>query len=197
MNTTLADEQVIALITQRWALARDSGDWEALATTVHPDATMTATWFHGPFVAFIEACKASFARGGRSTHMLGGTMAKVRGDRAIAQTRMAIQVRGAVDGVAVDVVSSGRFYDRFERRSGEWRIAERRCIYEKDRLDPVDPNARVTLDAALLAKYPEGYRHLAYLQTKGGQSVTPDLPGARGEALDRLLDAGERWLHGA
>jgi hypothetical protein len=42
----------------------------------------------------------------------------------------------------------------------------RQPIYEKDRLDPVDPAANLVLDQTLLARFPEGYRHLAYLQSK-------------------------------
>jgi len=38
----------------------------------------------------------------------------------------------------------------------------RQPIYEKDRLDPLDPSAKLALDAELLARFPEGYRHLAY-----------------------------------
>jgi len=45
------------------------------------------------------------------------------------------------------------------------KLLHRQPIYEKDRIDPVDPAARLELDAEALAKFPEGYRHLAYIQT--------------------------------
>jgi hypothetical protein len=47
----------------------------------------------------------------------------------------------------------------------------RQPIYEKDRLDPVDPAAELKLDQGLLAQFPEGYRHLAYLQVRIGYAV--------------------------
>ena len=78
---------------------------------------------------------------------------------------MTISQRADVDGVRVDVVCTGRFYDFLERRDGRWGVVLRQPIYEKDRMDPVDPSATLALDAALLAQFPEGYRHLAYLQT--------------------------------
>ncbi len=74
---------------------------------------------------------------------------------------MTISQRGSLDGVAVDVVCTGRFYDFFEERDGRWQIVRRQPIYEKDRIDPLDPGARLVFDQALLASFPEGYRHLS------------------------------------
>ena len=102
----------------------------------------------------------------RILHFLGGSSIDVAGDRAVSQTKMTISQRAAVHGVVCDVVCTGRFYDFFERRDARWGLVLRQPIYEKDRLDPVDPSASVTLDADLLGRFPEGYRHLAYLQTR-------------------------------
>src|SRR6266849_5670205 len=113
---------------------------------------------------------------------------------ALPISRMSINVRSLLDGVEVDAVCTGRFFDRVEKRDGVWRIARRSVIYEKDRIDPVDPGAKISLDPALLARFPEGYRHLAYLQTKNGARVNPNLPTARGEALEKLLAEAKAWL---
>jgi hypothetical protein len=72
----------------------------------------------------------------------------------------------------------------------------RRLTYEKDRIDPVDPTARPVLDKNLLAQFPEGYRHLAYLQTKIGYVVKRDMPGLDGPDLDALYAKGAAWLKG-
>jgi hypothetical protein len=93
----------------------------------------------------------------------------------------------------------GRFYDFFEKRDGRWGIVLRQPIYEKDRIDTVDPAASLTLDPELLARFPEGYRHLAYLQVRVGYPVKPDMPGLRGpeaEGLERLYRRGAAWLAG-
>jgi len=194
MSADWHDQLAIAALAQNWALARDTGDWEKLRATAHPGATMTATWFDGSFDGFIEACQASWRKGSRSQHFLGGTSADVNGERALAQTRMSILVRSTLDGVEVDAACYGRFFDRVEKREGAWRIARRSVIYEKDRLDPVDPSATIALDPALLKRFPDGYRHLAYLQTKNGAQVNLNLPTARGEALDKLLREAKAWL---
>ena len=190
----LQDQLAIAALAQRWALARDTGDWKNLRATAHPGATMTTTWFDGGFEDFIEACQASWRKGSRSQHFLGGTVAEINGARALAQTRMSINVRSRLEGVEVDAVCTGRFFDRVERRDGVWRIAKRSAIYEKDRIDPVVPGTAISLDQALLERFPEGYRHLAYLQTRNGARVNPNLPTARGEALENFLREAEAWL---
>jgi len=94
------------------------------------------------------------------------------------------------------VVCTGRFYDFFERYGGRWVLVLRQPIYEKDRLDPVDPAARVELDADQLGRFPAGYRHLAYLQAGLGYAVKPDMPGLTGPEVEALYQRGNRWLAG-
>ena len=197
MDTLLQDRQAIAETVQNWALWRDAGDWERFRTVWHEDGWMTATWFQGPASRFIEVSRAGFEKGVSILHFLGGISVDLQGARAVAQTKMTISQRAPVDGVPVDVVCTGRFFDFFEKRVGRWAIVRRQPIYEKDRMDPVDPGARLRLDAALLARFPEGYRHLAYLQTKNGFTIKLDLPQLKGTAVERLYTHGRAWLAGA
>jgi hypothetical protein len=140
--------------------------------------------------------KAGWAKGVSILHFLGGQSIDLAGERAVSQTKMTIAQRGLVHDVLVDVVCTGRFYDFLERRDGRWGFVLRQPIYEKDRLDPVDPAAKLTLDAEKLAQFPEGYRHLAYLQSQIGYSIKLDMPGLRGEAVERLYQSGAKWLAG-
>lgn len=191
------DRLSIIQAVQDWAVWRDAGDWERFRTVWADEGWMSATWFQGPAAKFIEVSKAGFDQGVSILHFLGGSSIDLAGDRAIAQTKMTINQRAEVDGVAVDVVCTGRFYDFFARRAGAWKIVRRQPIYEKDRMDPVDPSARLTLDARLLAQFPDGYRHLAYLQTKNGFTVKRDMPGLKGDEVEKLYALGRAWLGGA
>ncbi|MBN1322137.1 MAG: nuclear transport factor 2 family protein [Thermoleophilia bacterium] len=197
MDGLIADKLEIREVIESWVVFRDSADWERFATVWHADGWMTATWFQGPAEHFIRVSREGFEKGVNILHQLGGCSCEIVGVRAIAQTKMAILQRAPVDGILCDVVCWGRFYDFFEKRDGRWAVVRRQPIYEKDRLDPVDPAARLELDADLLARFPEGYRHLAYLQTKAGFTVKNDLPGLRGQAVDRLYSEGAAWLAGA
>lgn len=197
MDAELLDRLAIVEVVNTWVLASDSGDWERFATVWHDGAWMTATWFQGPASEFLKARRAGFERGVNIIHFLGGTTVELAGDRAIAQTKMTINQRATVDGVLVDAVCTGRFYDFFAKRSGRWAIVRRQPIYEKDRLDPVEPGRGLELDAKLLARFPEGYRHLGYLQTKAGFNVKLDLPGLRGPGVEKLYAEGAAWLRGS
>jgi hypothetical protein len=191
------DKLAIREVIENWALWRDAGDWERFATVWHDDGWMTATWFQGSAQQFIEVSRAGFEKGVSILHFLGGFTCDIAGDRAIAQTKMTINQRAPIDGVLVDVVCTGRFYDFLERRQGRWGVVRRQPIYEKDRVDPVDPAARLTLDPQRLASFPEGYRHLAYLQSSIGFAVKGNLPGLRGAAVETLYAEGKAWLAGS
>ena len=197
MDELLAAKLAIREVIDDWVVASDSGDWDKFATVWHDDGWMTATWFQGPAAEFQKARRAGFDRGVNIIHFLGATSVEVNGLRAIAQTKMTINQRATVDGVLVDAVCTGRFYDFFERRAERWAIVRRQPIYEKDRLDPVEPGAKLELDRGLLAKFPEGYRHLGYLQTKAGFNVKLGLPGVRGPEVAKLYAEGAAWLAGS
>jgi hypothetical protein len=191
-----ADNVEIRALIENWAIWRDARLWDRFRTVWHKDGQMWATWFQGSFEEFIKVSQEGYEKGVRIMHMLGGINIDIKGKRAIAQTKMTISQRAEVEGVMCDVVCSGRFYDFIEKRKGKWGIVLRRLAYEKDRLDPVDPQAKLVLDPKLLAQFPEGYRHLAYLQAKIGYKVKADLPGLDGPALDALYAKGAAWLKG-
>jgi len=191
-----SDRRIIRELVENWAVWRDARLWDRFRTVWHSDGRMMATWFQGSFEEFIAMNDAGWKKGVRILHFLGGSSIDVSGSRAIAQTKMTISQRAPVEGVICDVVCTGRFYDFFEHREGRWGLVLRQPIYEKDRLDPVDPSAKLELDRELLARFPEGYRHLAYLQTRIGYNVKPDMPGIEGKELDALYARGADWLRG-
>jgi SnoaL-like domain len=205
MNSTepvTEDRLLIRDLVENWAVWRDAGDWERFATVWHEDGFMMATWFQGPATEFIKVSREGFERGVSILHFLGGTSVDLAEDhrRAIAQTKMTISQRAEVHGVSCDVVCTGRFYDFLEKRDDphppRWGIVLRQPIYEKDRLDPLDPSATLTLDPGTLAGFPVGYRHLAYVQSQIGFNVKRDMPGLVGPAVERLYRRGARWLAG-
>jgi hypothetical protein len=196
MPDIAADKVAIRELVENWAVWRDARLWDRFRTVWHADGRMMATWFQGGFEEFIKVNDEGWARGVRILHFLGGSSIDVTGDRAVAQTKMTISQRAPVEGVICDVVCTGRFFDFFAKRDGRWGLVLRQPIYEKDRLDPVDPSAKLVLDQDLLKRFPEGYRHLAYLQSKIGYKVKPDMPGIEGPELVQLYARGARWLNG-
>ena len=198
MDDLSLDQNRIRQLVDDWALYSDAGDWERFRTVWHDDGRMSATWTQGTAYEFVAMRKKTFESGAMGIlHFHGGHTSDIVGDRAVAQTKMQILQRAPVEGVPCDVVCTGRFYDFLERREGRWGFVYRQPIYEKDRVDPIDPTATLKLDQALLDTFPVGYQHLAYLQAKLGFPVKKDMPGLQGPMVQALYRAGKAWLAGA
>ena len=195
-NTTMLERMAIRELVENWAVYRDAGDWIHFREVWHDDGRMMATWTQGTVDEFIAMSKTGWEKGVSILHFLGGSSVELAGNRAIVQTKMTISQRGTLEGVLCDVVCTGRFYDFFEKRNGRWGLVFRQPIYEKDRVDPVDPSVILKLDESLLSKFPVGYRHLAYLQSQIGYSVKTDMPGIKGVEVEALYDKGRRYLAG-
>jgi hypothetical protein len=197
-ESRLKDKLEIIEVVHNWALWRDAGDWERFRTVWHDDGWMTATWFQGPAAKFIEVSKAGFDKGVSILHFLGGSTVDLKGNRAVAQTKMTINQRGTLDGEVVDVVCTGRFYDFFENRGERWGIVRRQPIYEKDRLDPVSPSARLSPKAtgtSLICRPGSASRSSSTCRSsrapRSRRCIVTAKPGSR--ARHRRFPIAERW----
>lgn len=192
-----SDKLAIREVLDNWVIWSDAGEWEKFKTCWHEGADMSATWFEASAEDFNRGRREGWEKGVSILHFLGGSTIELAGNRAIAQTKMTISQRATVHDVECDVVCTGRFYDFFEKRNGRWAIARRRCIYEKDRMDPVDPAQTIHLDRKLLDRFPVGYRHLAYLQTQIGYKIEGSpRAGLKGPVVQALYAQGRDWLAG-
>ena len=186
----------IQRVVEDWVIFRDSGQFDRLMSLWHDDGRMMTTWAQVSASEFVARSRMAFANGAMVNHSLSGCHIDIVGDRAIAQTKMSITQRGAIDGILCDATCDGRFYDFFECRDGNWRIVLRQPIYERDRISPVEPGAALVFDQTVLQCFPEGYRYLAYLQTKLGMVVKTDMPGLRGPEIEAIYAKGAQWLAG-
>jgi hypothetical protein len=199
-TTSLADKIACAELIQNWGVFRDQGKWKELRGTFTPDGHISISWFRGPFEQFVERCRASFgASHSWSRHHLFAPVVKLVGDRAVAETSVIIRVRQPFNGIAVDLTSCSRFLDRIERHAEGWQIAERAAIYERDRLDPVEPSAAFDelFKAANTAQYPEQYRYMAFrLAHAEGRSLAPVIYRDGGAETMDLYARFSAWLAG-
>ena len=152
------------------------------------------TWCEATASEFIARSREAWNAGRQVFHTVTGSYIEVAGERAIALTKMQIIQRAPIEGVMVDVTCRGRFCDALEKQDGRWGLLSRQATYEGDGIAPVEGGAEVRLDPELLSTFPEGYRHLGYLQTVAGLPVNKNLPGAR-EAVD-VVKRLRGWLAG-
>ena len=194
---SLADKQACAELIQAWGLARDQGRWSELLSTFAPEGEIAVSWFRGPFVEFVERCRQSFAAGIRSKHLIWPSTVRTNGDRAVAETNIAILVRQSIDGILVDLTSYGRFFDRLERRD-RWVMVERAAIYEQDRLDPVEPSQAFSamMQAADVAKFPAAYRYMAFRVLAAGRSLASPIYCDGSAETGELYGRYAAWLEG-
>jgi hypothetical protein len=193
-TSAVVERDAIRNAIAEWALARDTGQWEKLRSLYAPGATMQTTWFEGGADEFIERSAKGFGRSAKAQHLVGASVIDLCDTRAIAETRIVLLLRAALGRAQVDVTCYGRFFDFFETHGSNWRICKRVPIYEKDRIDPVNPLEQLDIDREVLSQFAEGYRHLAYVQSRAGANVTQGLiePGSVEEK--DLYREGVEWL---
>src|SRR5262245_30303703 len=162
-----------AELVQAWGFARDQARWDDLAAIFHPGGEISVSWFRGPYPEFVDHCRRNYGRGSAAKHLLWPARVAVNGARATAETNVAILVRQPIEGIEVALTSYARFLVRLERRDGAWRIVERAAVYEKDRLDPVEPSAAFDkmMAGSDASKYPAPYRYMAYRVHAAGRSL--------------------------
>jgi len=193
-TSAVVARDAIRTLMAEWASARDIGQWEKLRSLYAPDATMQTTWFEGSADEFIEQSAKGFGRSAKAQHLVGASVIDLRDTRAIAETRITLLPRAALGRAQVDVTCYGRFYDFLEAHGSKWRICKRVPIYDKDRMDPVNPAEQLDIDHEVISRFAEGYRHLAYVQSRAGANVTKGLiePGSVEE--EDLYREGAGWL---
>jgi hypothetical protein len=193
-----SDKAACAEVIQAWGFARDQGRWDDLLAIFHPGGEIAVSWFRGPYPEFVGHCQRNFGRGSEAKHLLWPARVTVNGARATGETNVAILVRQTIDGVAVDLTSNGRFLDRLESRNGDWRIVERATVYEKDRLDPVEPSPAFDslMAKADAAKYPAQYRYMAYRLHAAGRALAEPVPYDGRAETEALKARYADWLNG-
>ena len=193
----MLDRLAIRELVDNWSLYRDNRDWERFFTVWHEGGAMMTTWGgKASPQQFAEAATKGFERGDRMLHAVGAVTTEINGDRAVAQSKLRIMQRGPVEGVLCDVTCIGINYDFFERRDGRWGLVLRQPVYERDFIVPTNPHESVELDPDILARRPDGYQRLSYLQEGLGYTIKPDMPTEVGAERDALVRQGAAWLRG-
>jgi SnoaL-like domain len=193
-----SDKYACAELIQSWGLYRDQGKWPELTATFAPEGEIAVSWFSGSYREFVERCRQAFEAGQRSKHLIFPSVVRGAGDRAVGETNVAIMVRQKIGGALADLTSHARFLDRIERRGGRWMILERTAIYERDRLDPVEPSEafEALFKAADLSVYPEAYRYMAARLVAAGRALAPVVYRDGSPHTEQIYARYDAWIAG-
>ncbi|HAA03035.1 MAG TPA: hypothetical protein DCE18_06665 [Syntrophobacteraceae bacterium] len=201
LTSTMQDEHEIANLLTRWGYARDSDDWETLSACFHDNATIHVSWMSGTAEEFIVRSRAMAATRKAGTHMkhvISGPWVQVNRDRAFSQCHANLYTRTIMDGQKFDLQSWMRFFDLLERRDGVWRIVKRTSVYDKDRIDPVDPRGipKGFFTDMDLSAFPTSAKFLCYDLVRSGRQPASDLVSVYSEEEQALRTEGNAWITG-
>jgi hypothetical protein len=196
------DRSEIINVISKSIVTRDSGQWEQLAECYHSEAEFTSSWWHGKPSDFIKAAseKLEVARreGGEQKHMLANHWIEISGDRATAECDVCLFTRRPINGVDMDFMTFSRRLYLMAKENGDWKIWRRFSIYEKARMDSVDPTVDPAkyFDAKAMEKFPRPMRiHLWRLEVKS--SGATEKIGIRGtEEESRVRGEAQKWIEG-
>jgi len=130
----LVDERAIERVLHRYARSIDRADRDGIVSVFHPDAIDHHGGMDGtPEELAAYTIDSVHSRYAASAHYLTNITVDVAGDLAFSEAYF-IGMHLRTDGAGHQVIDwmGGRYLDRFERRDGEWRIAERTVVQDWD-----------------------------------------------------------------
>ncbi|MFT4054114.1 MAG: nuclear transport factor 2 family protein [Novosphingobium sp.] len=128
--------QQIADLTMAYCRGVDRADTELLASVFHPDSTVVSGAFNGDGPSFAaEICTLVEATYEQTFHSIANQWIEIAGNGAVGETYV-IAISTTRGAEKTDTLTGGRYIDRFERREGKWRIAERTFVLDWLRSEP-------------------------------------------------------------
>ena len=198
-NKNKANAQDITEISQlllNWGFFRDHKMWDELQATFVDNGIIHLTWYVGSIQGFVEGSKAMSKSPVKTMHVMKPSIINVNGDRAIAITPASIMARAEVSSPGLDLTSEALFHDFIVKDSGTWKISRRYCIYQKDRLDSVEPSLIFWFKSLWMdtRQFDPAYKYLGFMLGKSGFAVQPGQYVDNTEATQKLYEEGRTWL---
>lgn len=141
----------------RFCRGVDRGDAAMTLSAYHPDACDDHGSYSGPVTGFVDWVMPMLANFVWTQHYISNTYIELDGDKANVETAVQVIMRYRQDGKLFDLLGCGRYLDRFERRDGVWRIANRVTTGDWDRIDEVTAQ----MEGDLVQKLQHGTRDLS------------------------------------
>lgn len=130
IDSVLSKQQLHELL-MAYSRGVDRTDADLLRSIFHDDAQVVTGVFNGPAPGFVDfiidlvrhQLKYVF-------HSVANEWFDVRGDEAVGESYAIALSTAAGENGDVDVLTGGRYVDKFERRGGVWKIASRSFVYD-------------------------------------------------------------------
>jgi hypothetical protein len=126
----LLDREKIRDCIARLARGEDRRDAAAITAAYWPDSTTDYGVFAGSFDAYLAWVVPGADAIKNTQHVLGQSVIELQGEAALVETHVNSYHRIDMGAGDRDTLIGGRYLDRFEKRGGEWRIAQRTMLYD-------------------------------------------------------------------
>lgn len=133
----LLDRDAIRAVVYRVCRAMDRADHDLFLSCYHDDAWDDHGYYKGPVADFKPASIFRPEHVKSLAHNMTNILIEMEGDAAWSEGYFVAIQRMEQDCTLQDVTFTGRYYDKFERRAGAWKIAERLTMIDTTRVDPV------------------------------------------------------------
>ncbi|WP_237171866.1 nuclear transport factor 2 family protein, partial [Prescottella equi] len=134
------DKQEITEVLYRYARAVDRKDFDRVADCYFPDAIDNHGGYIGTVAGLIEDMKSRHATIDSSLHYVTNVLIDLDGDTADVESYCLCYLRQApavAGGPQSRATVKCRYVDRFERRDGQWRIADRIVVFDESVTDEI------------------------------------------------------------
>jgi hypothetical protein len=128
--TAFLDREKIRDCLARLARGEDRRDPELISACCWPDSTSDYGVFRGTFKEYLAWVVPGSPAIAVTQHALGQSVIDLESDAALAETQVTSYHRINMGTEERDIVIGGRYLDRLEKRSGDWRIAKRTMLYD-------------------------------------------------------------------
>lgn len=126
----LLDREKIRDCIARLARGEDRRDAATITAAYWPDSTTDYGVFAGSFDQYLAWVVPGADAIKNTQHVLGQSVIELAGETALVETHVNSYHRIDMGAGDRDTLIGGRYLDRMEKRSGEWRIAQRTMLYD-------------------------------------------------------------------
>jgi hypothetical protein len=152
----LLDKQAITEVLYRYCRGCDRAEEAAIRSCFHPGSLHRHGGFEGTSADFTVLAMKIILGTRRTKHLLTNVLIELQGAAAYSESHYFAYHRQVNPGTGAeqDYFSGGRYLDRFEKRDGAWKIAQRVGLIDFERHEAPDPDSKLP-PSLLSQRYPE------------------------------------------
>jgi len=177
-------------------LCRDQRDFAGMIACYVPDAPVRTSWFDGTVEDFAEASRKKMSSGSsQAKHWIMPARLEIKDGRALVESPAVIFDRMTFDGIEFDIFQYCRFFSRVIKTEAAWKLGSFEGIYQRDRIETVDPRQAPPVDWTIVATLRPSYKFMGYTQIKRGYTLNPELLGDdRPDLVAAFYAREQQWL---